>query len=120
MFDWGDYLDQANRLAAGGDEAGQRSAISRAYYAAFGLARRRLETVEGNPVPPTGRAHQYVWNAFVSNPPEARRAAIAASGTRLRRRRNLADYDDAVPDLGTLTRETLMEAQRVIDTLGAL
>jgi hypothetical protein len=39
MFDWSDYLTLAKQLATNADEASKRAAISRAYYAAFGLAR---------------------------------------------------------------------------------
>jgi hypothetical protein len=121
MFDWGEYLDQARRLAAGGDEAGYRSAISRAYYSAFGLACRRLRDVEHLPVPNTGQAHQYVWTTLAaSSPPDAKRAAIAAGGRRLRYRRGLADYDDVVADLALLSSECLAEAQRVVALLNAL
>src|SRR5437879_2072183 len=120
MFDWGEYLYQAQRLAAGGDEAGYRSSISRAYYSAFGLARRRLSDVERLPVPPTGRAHEYVWTTFGSASGDVKRAAIGAGGRRLRNRRNLADYDDVVADLALLSKESLAEAQRVLVLLGAL
>ena len=61
MFDWGEFLSQAQRLAAGGDEAGYRSSISRAYYSVFGLARRRLRDVERLPVPNTGQT----WSCYV-------------------------------------------------------
>jgi hypothetical protein len=43
MFDWSRYLDLADELARRvSDEAAERSAISRAYYAAFGMSRRHL------------------------------------------------------------------------------
>ena len=52
-FDWSEYLDLARELAKF-SEAGQRSAISRAYYAAFCTARYRKQadyedTVAGLP-----------------------------------------------------------------------
>jgi hypothetical protein len=120
MFNWAEYLDQALRLAAGGDEAGYRSAISRAYYSAFGLARRRLRDVERLPVPDTGRAHDYVWRIFASSTPDVARVAIGAGGRRLRNRRRLADYEDVVADLPLLSSESLAEAKRVIAMLVAL
>ena len=120
MFDWGEYLSQAQRLAAVGDEAGYRSSISRAYYSVFGLARRRLSDVERLPVPSTGRAHEYVWTTFGAASADITRVAIGASGRRLRNRRNLADYDDVVADLALLSSESLAEAQRVIALIGTL
>jgi hypothetical protein len=120
MFDWGEYLNQALRLAAGGDEAGYRSSISRAYYSVFGIARRRLSDVEHLTVPTTGRAHEYVWMTFGSAAADVTRAAIGAGGRRLRNRRNLADYDDVVADLALLSKESLAEAQRVIALISGL
>ncbi len=120
MFDWGEYLSQAQRLAAVGDEAGYRSSISRAYYSVFGLARRRLSDVERLPVPSTGRAHEYVWTTFGAASADVTRVAIGAGGRRLRNRRNLADYDDVVADLALLSSESLAEAQRVIALIGTL
>ena len=42
-FDWTEYLTLAQELVQREEEACLRSAISRAYYAAFGKARERLE-----------------------------------------------------------------------------
>jgi len=120
MFNWAEYLDQAGRLDADGDEAGYRSSISRAYYSAFGLARRRLREVEGIKVPNTGRAHDYVWRIFSDSSPDVKRTAIGADGRRLRYRRGLADYDDVVADLALLSKECLADAQRVIALIGQL
>ena len=40
MFDWADYLRLAQELAQRGEESCKRSAVSRAYYSVFNLARR--------------------------------------------------------------------------------
>ena len=58
-----DFLVVARRLATGSDEAGWRSAVSRAYYAAFHvgcelLAGRRFQ------VPRADRAHNFVYVRF--------------------------------------------------------
>ena len=52
-FDWAEYLNVAGELAAipfrpSIAEAKQRSAISRAYYAAFGKARVHLRDIDGD------------------------------------------------------------------------
>jgi uncharacterized protein (UPF0332 family) len=52
-----DFLPLATQLAGGTTEAEWRSAVSRAYYAAFHVARRLLSEL-GFTVPRADRAHQ--------------------------------------------------------------
>jgi hypothetical protein len=54
-----DFLTVAEQLAAGGTEAEWRSAISRAYYAAFHVGRELLEDLRFR-VPHADRAHAYL------------------------------------------------------------
>ncbi len=56
-MNWRDFLLVANRLTAGATEADWRTAVSRAYYAAFHVARRLLADLKFN-VPRADRAHQ--------------------------------------------------------------
>lgn len=69
-FNWAQYLNVAGELAAipfgpSNAEAKRRSAISRAYYAAFGTARTHLRDVDGDGNIPGGpQAHEYVRLAF--------------------------------------------------------
>ncbi len=91
-MNWRDYLSLAIRLAAGPGEAEWRSAVSRAYYAVFHVA-RRLFTDLGFTVPRADRAHQYV----VFRLGNSGDAAVEQAGRdleTLRRLRNRADYDD--------------------------
>ncbi|MBI4289375.1 MAG: hypothetical protein HY671_13235 [Chloroflexi bacterium] len=68
------------------DEAEARTAISRAYYAAFLVARNRLEIQEGG-----SEVHQLVVRELYS-----KKAAGAAKRLQLlRRHRNVADYNTA-------------------------
>jgi uncharacterized protein (UPF0332 family) len=120
MFDWEDYLVQALTLAAVGDEAGLRSAISRAYYSAFGLGLRRLRDVEGLPVPQSGAAHKYVGRTFAEDPLDQKRQLIGITLNRLRSARNHADYDDSVNDLVGLSQLSLEDAQRVVNLVRSL
>src|SRR5687768_14761663 len=95
MFDWADFLEAAEDLAKRGDEAGLRSAVSRAYYAAFCSARNHLRDKRSIPIPKTGAAHRIVWDQFeASNDRDDR--LIGTLGVRLRRSRNKVDYDDEV------------------------
>jgi uncharacterized protein (UPF0332 family) len=56
---WRDFLSLAARLAAGATEADWRNAVSRAYYAAFHVARQLLADLNFT-VPRADRAHQYL------------------------------------------------------------
>ena|SRR6266446_4970877 len=91
-FDWALYLGIARTLAAQStDEAALRSAISRAYYAAFGVASIRMR-IDGKNVPDTGDAHRVLWEHFESANDKFRRK-IGQDGKRLRWRRRQADYN---------------------------
>jgi uncharacterized protein (UPF0332 family) len=119
MFDWGDFLAQAQRLSSDAEEAGHRSAVSRAYYAVFGLARGRLQDSEGLPIPATGRAHRIVWEKFNASS-DVIRQRIGITGNRLRHARNRADYDNIITDVATLSQTSLADAQLVADLLRSL
>jgi uncharacterized protein (UPF0332 family) len=59
-MDFRDYLTLAGTLSTGATEAEWRSASSRAYYAAFHVARRLLFGL-GFYVPQADKAHGYLW-----------------------------------------------------------
>jgi uncharacterized protein (UPF0332 family) len=87
-----DFLPAAIRLAVEATEAGWRSAISRAYYAAFHVARRLLADLNFT-VPRAGRAHQYLIFRL-SNCGEPVVEQAGRDLETLRRLRNRADYDE--------------------------
>jgi uncharacterized protein (UPF0332 family) len=123
-FDWTTYLDLARELAGRGsgpsfEEARLRSAISRAYYAAFKQAFNYLCDKD-----PTIRfqregVHQYVYEKFWYSR-DAGWRRVGSELDRLRRLRNRADYDDLMTDLSADTRMALAYAAEIIDTLGKL
>ena len=122
-FDWREYLSvaqaQASRAPTGppaGVEANQRSAVSRAYYAAFILARNWPRDVDQLTHPRGGQAHEFVRSAFKngSNPDRVR---IGVALDRLRRARNRCDHEDSVPGLAPLTAISLDRAEEVLDDL---
>lgn len=110
-FDWPDYLALARGLAYADDEASHRSAISRAYYACYGLARRSLP-VEPGPVASFDGEHKALWDEYKSAQERARRA-IGTNGDRMRRKRNLADYEIAYSDAAHDVAGVLQEAERI-------
>ncbi|HJT76497.1 MAG TPA: HEPN domain-containing protein [Gemmataceae bacterium] len=83
----------AARLAAENSEADWRSAVSRAYYAAFHVARRLFADLKFA-VPRADRAHQYLVFRL-SNSGEAAVEQVGRDLETLRRLRNRADYDEA-------------------------
>lgn len=119
MFDWADYLTLADELASRtGDEAAERTAVNRAYYAAFGVARRHLIR-SGVAIPRIGAAHTHVWTSFHDTPDLTQRR-IANLGRRLLRRRRRADYDDPYPALSADAPLAVAWARRVLTDLAAL
>lgn len=89
-FAWADYLRLAEELAQRpDDEAAHRSAVSRAYYAAFGRACAHL-TQQNIPVSQGDGSHKRVWESFSRLGRTYR--SVQHNGDRLLRRRIVADY----------------------------
>jgi uncharacterized protein (UPF0332 family) len=95
-MNWRDFLLLANRLATGISEADWRTAVSRAYYTAFHVARRLFADLNFT-VPRADRAHQYLVFRLC-NCGESLVEQAGRDLDTLRRLRNRADYDD-VPAL---------------------
>ena len=120
-FDWSDYLDLAQDLFtqsanAPYTDASLRSAISRAYYAAYHKARTRLYDKWGIAVPADASAHSAVRREFK----QKNQKLIATTLDRMRIDRNKADYNDAVVNLSITAKENLRRANQVIADLSKL
>ena len=123
-FDWSEYLKLARQLAvldgsALDQEARLRSAISRAYYAAFCRSRNYLRDTQKRSVPGGAKAHAYVREQFLNSSVETRKE-VGENLERLREARNKADYDDNVPGLPSLARTALEWAKEAIASLASL
>jgi len=119
MFNWTAYLELAKELAQRHDEASQRSAMSRAYYAAFCSARNWLRDRDQVLIPTTFEAHSTVWDEFQRSP-ERRRRQIGQLGHRLRNSRRKVDYDDTVPGLSHLVGDAMTKADSLLSILVGL
>jgi uncharacterized protein (UPF0332 family) len=112
-----DYLSLAHTLARGSTEGEWRTACSRAYYAAFHVARQLLLAL-GFRVPQADRAHGYLWlrlsNAGVI---QVQRAGRQLND--LRRERNRSDYDDHLTITKATAVQTVHLAEEVIRALDA-
>jgi uncharacterized protein (UPF0332 family) len=85
------FLEVADTLIAGLSEAEWRSAVSRAYYGLFHIARRLLLRC-GFAVPRADQAHTYLWRRLAN----AGHLDVVDAGNdanHLRSLRNSADYD---------------------------
>ena len=130
-FDWSEYLNLAQELAAtnsdssANSEAKLRSAISRAYYATFCLARNYLRDIEKDPrLSRKNRdinEHQYVAEEFIYHPTKMKNMVrIGENLSRLRELRNKADYEDTLYNLQNAVKNALMLAQNIISALNEL
>ncbi len=112
-----DFLTLANALAAGTTEAAWRTAISRAYYAAFHTARQLLRDL-GFRVPRGDQAHAYLWMRL-SNCGDPQLVVAGQKLQDLRGKRNEADYDIDLPLPQANASPRLIAAGHVIQTLAS-
>jgi uncharacterized protein (UPF0332 family) len=108
-----DFPTLAQRLLADHSEAAWRSAVSRAYYAAFHAARELLQDL-GFTVPHGERAHSYLW-LRLSNCGDQQVQNTGAALNTLRQDRNRADYDlHRVLTLANATRSVRAAEQCIL------
>jgi len=115
-FRWGEYLDLAKELSQKGGEAATRSAISRAYYAAYRAARRHQGSKSA--VPTKSGSHAAVWKALRESDNKSWRKA-GNQGKDILEYRGEADYDDVVPELTRKMHRTVRMAEEILQILGA-
>lgn len=116
-MNWRDFLSLAARLAADPTEADWRTAVSRAYYAAFHVARALLAGLNFT-VPRADRAHQYLVFRL-SNCGESAAEHAGRDLETLRRLRNRADYDDAPSVTQPQAAAAVRLAEGIIQVLDA-
>ena len=123
-FDWREYLVLAEallqaRTRLAQEEACCRTAVSRAYYAGYGVARTRARDQDGLQLPATGDAHQRVITHYRQGPSALHRA-VGNNLRRLRRVRNRADYDDQLEQPVAVAQFAVRRARQVVAQLQAL
>lgn len=124
-FGWSDFLDVAVELVAGPRdallEARERSAVSRAYYAAFRRAQEVVEAIDNFLPKRTGDDHDGVI-FHLANAREARRKEVGTILRRLKAERRSADYDRVRHRLALPSSTVIAQARRalvLLDTLAA-
>lgn len=119
-FDWLKFFELASVLAARGDEASQRSAVSRAYYAVFNVARMVLDRYDPEYNSMRSRdSHQQVWARIGALDKRQAKNAVR-SGRGLLSKRKGADYELAASDWPRQTELALAEAKRALTSLSDL
>ncbi|MGN6202296.1 MAG: hypothetical protein ACTHNY_07820 [Solirubrobacterales bacterium] len=122
-----ELLKVVERLAAGKPptEPFRRSAVSRAYYAAFSELSHYLSR-QSYSRGKSSSPHDHAWNHLKNGisdhdvAREARRRAVADTGFRLKKRRQKADYQLDARLANDEAADALKEARRIVKELDAL
>ncbi|TFE71357.1 HEPN domain-containing protein [Methylacidiphilum caldifontis] len=114
-FDWWEYLELAKYLSGKHDtifsqEASYRSAVSRAYYSAFCLARNYAKDCLGFQPTGKGEDHERLRQYFKKE----KMPDIASALGRLRKWRNVCDYKDQMEGLSKKVQESISFADKII------
>ncbi len=123
-FDWEQYFDLAdwllkNPATAASEEASLRSAISRAYYAAFCSARNFAREQSGLTLKNDPKDHQRVALHF-QNAKDRDRRQIGFWLGRLREQRREADYDNERPGLPAVAQNAVADTRELLNILKLL
>lgn len=120
-FSWGEFLDFANSLNNSADqdfiEARKRSVVSRAYFAAFLIARDYA--IEKKMIPPPNEnenVHRKVIHAFINS---GKKPQVGRRLMTLRGWRNQCDYDLQTRNISSLAINSLKEAKDIIDLINS-
>lgn len=122
-FEWNELIDLAhsirNSAGLGSAEAINRSAISRAYYGAFCLARNKGVNEGWISINNTGRDHEIVKNYYKGSSNRTK-MNIGVALERLHVYRKYADYDDLCCDSENKAQACINRAQTIRDQLKSL
>ena len=122
-FDWNDYYDLSCDLLenypTGLSDAAYRCAVSRAYYAVFGLAREHAEHHDKLTLHQKGSDHRRVHTHFRESADKTRHQ-IGLNIERLLAQRRTADYDAATSITKKTAELSLAEAEATLRLLKKL
>jgi len=124
-FDWTQYYQLSRELlgkpnSTATEEAKQRSAISRAYYAVFNLAAVYIRMVEGDDAIVDNKDAHYAVSSYFERQNNNVSTQIASNLIILRRLRNQADYRDTIRTPKQTADESLARASTTIQLLSKL
>lgn len=120
LFNWEDYLLLAESLVQAQmlSEASKRTAISRAYYAAFHIASSYLASNQLVQLRHLGSDHALVWKTMVTQN-DNRLRSLQRKGFALLRHRQRADYDTSFASVNSDMTIALQLAKDIIGTIKA-
>lgn len=118
VFEWDEFLDLAEELVQRVGSAGaERSAVSRAYYAAFHRASAYVQE-RGVRLTFTGRDHALVWDWFLRSDANPALRWVGNAGSGLRRTRRHADYEPPpLPSQSEAAERSVKIARRIVQEL---
>jgi len=120
-FDWSEYLSVAKHLQQHESnrnfsaEAGLRSAISRAYYAAFCHARNFAQQYQDFKPTAGPQDHKLLRKHFI----QIQQTSIASNLNELRQWRNKCDYNNSVENLDQLIEAAIQRAEDIFNELNS-
>lgn len=116
-MDWSGFLALARQLAASPGEAELRTAVSRAYYSAYNVARSVVKRREPDYLQREEQAnHKKMWDWYLN---KGKAARIQNLGWGFRIKRNQADYDLGVPNLKTEAASAIAKAENILKMVAA-
>jgi hypothetical protein len=117
-FSWPDYFTLAKELSVRTEEYCLRTAISRAYYYVYHLARQRIEDNQFT-IARGENSHRQVWEKFEMDPdPRCQRLYVTAK--KIHDKRKQADYDNPYPRIEGEFPAVIEMAQRFAQDLSRL
>ena len=115
MFPCREYLQLAEEWSRKPDEAHQRCAVSRAYYACFHRVKEFAEQ-KGESFGASGLAHDEV-SAFLNNNPDRELQLLGTMQARLKRNRRVCDYEAMVRNVSGIAAKSLLDAGRIFEVV---
>lgn len=117
-FNWREYLELAKAFSGMpnsgySEEALHRSAVSRAYYAAFCWCRNFAQQNLGFKATGTAEDHKLLREHLMKKGGKWKN--IASHLNKLRGWRNSCDYDDEVPGLSNMLKESIRLSTQIIN-----
>ncbi len=115
MFDWNEFKKLAEKLKDENDEASQRTAISRLYYAIYWKARIQIVS-KGYRYDRYKSSHKQIWNEYLSKS-DLDNQDIGKKGKELHEKRIKADYEDEIRKLDDLVEDSFLVADEILAVL---
>ncbi len=112
-FAWPSFLDLARELDHRDEEACKRSAVSRAYYAAFQVTKAYMQRCRPDlPLRGDGRDHD-LWKDLLRNGKGAERR-IGRLGDDLKKWRRDADYEPIASNWPETSKQAIAAAETIL------